>query len=173
MAIIGGSVVASPPTDNDLSATSKNPVQNKVVREKFGDLSALTTTEKTNIVGAINEHDSEIGDLSDLTGSTTIAPSKNPLTGTYYVVNYNGYKEDTLRAAWGDDYYLYLSMFDLYDDYTGVLYENGTSTPFKYSVENSTVTLWFNNGYLYLIYDQGTLTLYMQSGEFIVFGKMA
>lgn len=117
------------------------------------------------------------GDLGDLTGSTTEestteTTSRNPLTGTYYVVNYNGYKEDTLRQAWGNDYYLSLSMFDLNDDYTGVLYENGTSTPFKYSVENSTVTLWFSNGYLYLIYDQGTLTLYMQNGEFIVFGKM-
>ena len=83
MAIIGGSVVASPPTDNDLSATSKNPVQNKVVREKFGDLSALTTTEKTNIVGAINEHDSEIGDLSDLTTADdgTLVEAINELDG--------------------------------------------------------------------------------------------
>ena len=140
---------------------------------RFSDYADSKNNFQGALVALLPIAEGDLGDLSDLTGSTTIAPSKNPLTGTYYVVNYNGYKEDTLRAAWGDDYYLYLPMFDLYDDYTGVLYENGTSTPFKYSVENSTVTLWFNNGYLYLIYDQGTLTLYMQSGEFIVFGKMA
>ena len=37
------------------------------INDKIGNLSNLTTTEKTTLVGAINELDGEIGDLSNLT----------------------------------------------------------------------------------------------------------
>lgn len=47
------------------SALSAN--QGKVLNEKIGDITTLTTTAKTNTVVAINELDTSIGDLSTLT----------------------------------------------------------------------------------------------------------
>jgi len=41
--------------DADLSTTSTNPVQNKTITGAIGSLTQLDTTEKTNLVGAVNE----------------------------------------------------------------------------------------------------------------------
>ena len=47
----GGSI----DVDADFSTTSENPVQNKTITGALGSLTQLDTTEKTNLVGAVNE----------------------------------------------------------------------------------------------------------------------
>ena len=51
--------------DTSMSDTSENAVQNKVIKsyvdEKTGNLSNLATTEKTNLVGAVNEVNGKAG----------------------------------------------------------------------------------------------------------------
>lgn len=55
----------------------------KDIRNKIGTLSSLTTTEKTNIVGAINELDSKV---SALQNATAINDSTNSSTTETYSV---------------------------------------------------------------------------------------
>lgn len=66
--------------DNELSDTSENPVQNKVIKAAIGDLTELETTEKESLVGAINE----VRDFENLTNRpvkevTSITSLINPI----------------------------------------------------------------------------------------------
>ena len=64
--------------DSSMSTSSTNPVQNKVISSKVGTGTLNTTA--TDCVGAINEHDNEIGDVSTLTTTaTTLAGAINEL----------------------------------------------------------------------------------------------
>jgi hypothetical protein len=72
-------------TPPDLSGISTNATA-------IGTLASLTTTEKTNLVGAVNELDGEIGDLSTLTTSekgTLVGAINEIQTGTAGMKTYH------------------------------------------------------------------------------------
>lgn len=46
--------------DSAMSTTSENPLQNKVISNAIGDMSALETFDKTSIVAAVNEANHEV-----------------------------------------------------------------------------------------------------------------
>lgn len=65
--------------DSALSTTSKNPVQNKVVttninttKANLGDVTSLTTTDKSSVVGAVNEINSNLTTVESTTHPVTI-----------------------------------------------------------------------------------------------------
>lgn len=55
--------------DAAMSTSSTNPLQNKVITNKIG--TGTLNTVAQNLVGAVNEHDAEIGDVSQLTTTAT------------------------------------------------------------------------------------------------------
>lgn len=59
--------------------------QIKALRTDRGTLSSLTTTEKTNLVGAINELDAELAALAAASGATINDASTASTTQTYSV----------------------------------------------------------------------------------------
>ena len=72
--------------DSAMSTSSTNPVQNKVISSKVG--TAVLTTTAQNCSAAINEHDTEIGDVSSLTTTaTTLAGAVNELDGDIGTLN--------------------------------------------------------------------------------------
>lgn len=67
--LIGKAVGLMGVVDTEMSDTSENAVQNKVIKEyvdgRVGDLSALTTTNKASAVAAINELDFAVKGLGE------------------------------------------------------------------------------------------------------------
>jgi hypothetical protein len=65
----GGGNLSRSDVDATLSTSSINPIQNKAVANAIGNLSSLDTTNKSSLVGAVNEVNtkaSKIGNLADL-----------------------------------------------------------------------------------------------------------
>ena len=72
--------------DSSMNTTSTNPVQNAVISTKVGT-SALTTTA-SNCSDAINEHDTEIGNVASLTTTATnLAGAVNELDSDIGTIN--------------------------------------------------------------------------------------
>ena len=95
------------------------------------------------------------------------------IAGTYYVSSYNGYGEQILRAYYGNDYYKQLSMFTLNADGTGVLLENGTSTPFTFQFDGTYLQMFGGNGgSLIMAYTGGGFLMYDNYWNIYIFSKM-
>ena len=68
--------------DSELNTTSENPVQNKVIttninttEANLGDVTSLTTTDKSSVVGAVNELNSNLKALGNFGIGTGTFPS--------------------------------------------------------------------------------------------------
>lgn len=83
--------IISTDADNALVQDSSDKLFIENPANITGDLSDLTTTDKTSIVNAINEIDAEIGDLSDLntTDKTSIVNAVNEVNNNYLVSGAN------------------------------------------------------------------------------------
>jgi len=63
--------------DSAFSTTSTNPIQNKVVTEKLGTATLLTTAQ--SLAGAINEHETDIVNIRNVAGNYNTAGFHNSL----------------------------------------------------------------------------------------------
>ena len=78
-----------------------------------------------------------------------------------------------LRTYYGNDYYKQLAMFTLNADGTGVLLENGVTTPFTFQFDGSYLyMIGSGGGYLILAYSGGTFVMYDYYWNVYVFSKM-
>ena len=74
--------------DSLTSETTNKPLsanQGKVLNDTIGDLDNLTTTTKTNVVAAINELDTDLGDVPHFYSGTTEPSSSLGNNGDIYL----------------------------------------------------------------------------------------
>lgn len=107
----------------------------------IGTLANLTTTEKTNLVGAVNEIDTELGTVSGVassaSGAATIAKNTADTLSDY--VNIDTYGNATATTSNGSIAYVNFSYASNEDATVGKIY--GYCTSISSSIQDTTITI--------------------------------